>query len=142
MNNKEYQEWLKKVKEIEEHNEKVLIEFQEYLEKKSLSPKTINKHVDNMRFYANDFLLRYDLTPIEQGSDEIGSFLGDYFIRKTSWASKYTIQDNATGFIKLYTFLHEKGSITKEELMDMKEMIKEKKPYWIGEVERYWDDIL
>jgi len=84
MEDKEYKQWERQVEKVKKHNEQLLIEFQQWLKKQSLKPKTINNHVDNMRFYANEFLLRYDIIPIEKGTTEIGSYLGDFFIRKTS----------------------------------------------------------
>ena len=137
----EFKEWEKQVEIAKKHNEDLLIEFQQWLENKSLKPKTINGHLDNMRFYANEYLLRYDIIPIEKGSTEIGNFLGDFFIRKTSWASKYTIQENIASFKKLYTFLCENGNTSKSDLNEMKELIKDEKSDWIEEVEQYWNDL-
>lgn len=137
MNDKEYEEWEKQVELTKIHNNEVLAEFELYLSAKSLKPKTIYTHVENMKFFANNFLLRYEVKPIEEGSGDIGSYLGDYFIRKTCWASKYTVAENIAGFKKFYTFLFEKGSITKHDLDWMKEIIKDEKEDWMDEAESY-----
>jgi len=141
MEDQEFKEWEKQVENTKTHNEELLIEFQQWLESKSFKPKTVNSHIDNMRFFANEYLLRYEVIPIEKGSTEIGNYLGDYFIRKTSWASKYTIQENIAGFKKLYAFLCEYGHITNSDLEDMKELIKDEKSDWIDEVDQYWDNV-
>ena len=141
MNDKDYQEWERQVEEAKKHNNRILIEFENYLKTKLLKPNTIKNHIDNVEFYANDFLLRYEIIPIEKGFLEIGSFLGDFFIRKASWASKYTIKENIASFKKFYTFLNETGEISKNELNEMKELIKEEKADWIEEVENYWNNI-
>ena len=104
MNDKEYEEWEQQVEKTKKHNNKLLAEFEKYLKKKSLKSKTIKNHIDNIKFYVNDFLLRYEIIPAEKGALRIGSFLGDFFIRKASWASKYTIQENIASFKKFYTF--------------------------------------
>lgn len=139
MNDKEYKDWEKKVEEAQMHNNELIGEFEKYLKTKSLKPKTIRNHIFNIEFYANNFLLRYEIIPVEKGFLEIGNFLGDYFIRKASWSSKYTIQENVASFKKFYTFLNEIGKVSKTELDEMKELIKDEKSDWIDEVENYWE---
>ena len=141
MNDKEYKEWERQIEKAKKHNNKLLIEFEKYLKTKSLKSNTIKNHIDNVEFYANDFLLRYEIILVENGILEIGSFLGDFFIRKASWASKYTIQENIASFKKFYIFLNEIGKVSKNELNEMKELIKDEKSDWIEEVENYWDNI-
>jgi len=137
MNDKEYRDWERQVEKVKINNNKLLVEFSNYLQSKSLKSKTIKNHINNMEFYGNDFLLRYEIIPIEKGALEIGSFLGDYFIRKVCWASKYTIQENIASFKKFYTFLNEIDKISKTELDEMKAIIKDEKLDWIGEAEAY-----
>jgi len=141
MNDKEYKEWERQIEEAKMHNNKLLIEFEKHLKTKSLKPNTIKYHIDNVEFYANDFLLRYEIIPVEKGALQIGNFLGDFFIRKTSWASKYTIQENIASFKKFYSFLNKIGKVSNNELTEMKELIKDEKSDWIEEVENYWDNI-
>ena len=141
MNDKEYKEWERQIEEAKTHNNKLLIEFEKHLKTKSLKSNTIKNHIDNVEFYANDFLLRNEIIPVEKGILQIGNFLGDFFIRKASWASKYTIQENIASFKKFYSFLNEIGKVSKIELAEMKELIKDEKSDWIEEVENYWDNI-
>ena len=141
MEDKEYKEWESKIEKAKKYNNKLLIEFEKWLKKKSLKPNTIKNHINNIDFYANNFLLRYEIIPIEEGALEIGGFLGDYFIRKTCWASKYTIQENIASFKKFYTFLNEIEKTSTDELKKMKDLIKEEKQYWIEEVINYWESI-
>ena len=140
MKDKEYQEWERQIEETKKSNNQLLVEFEKYLKTKSLKSNTIKNHISNIEFYANDFLLYYEIIPIERGFLEIGGFLGDFFIRKASWSSKYTIQENIASFKKFYTFLNEMGKISKDELNEMKEIIKNRKTHWIAEVESYWGD--
>lgn len=137
MTDQEYKDWEKQVKKTEKHNNKVLTDFEQWLSAKSLKPKTISTHVENMRFFANEFLLRDEITRIEVGHDRIYGYLGDFFIRKTTWASKITINENIAGFKKLYTFLHENKKISKRDLDSMKLTIKECKEEWIEELPSY-----
>lgn len=141
MNDKEFKEWEKQVEATKKHNEKLLLEFQQWLETKSLKPKTIETHVENMRFYANEFLIRYDMGTIEQGALEIDGFLADYLIAKTTWGSKSSIRENIAGFKKLYTFLCERGHTSKSDLQEMKDLIKTEKSDWLDAVDDYWDNM-
>ncbi len=141
MNDKEFKEWENQVEITKENNNKLLIGFEEWLKRKSLKPKTVKNHIFNIKFFANSFLLRYGIIPVEEGSLKIGNFLGDYFIRKASWASKNAIQENVVSFKKFYTFLNEIGDVSNKELNEMKELIKEEKLGWIEEVEDYWNNI-
>ena len=63
--------------------------------------------------------------------------MGYWFIKKATWASPAQIKKNAASLKKFYTFLFEEKLITKEELNDLKEKIKEDMPDWIGTIERY-----
>ncbi len=139
MKDNEYKAWEKDVEAAEKHNNILIKEFKKYLEDKSLRPKTIKSHIDNINFYANNFLLYYDVTLVEEGFLRIGSFLGDYFIRKTTWSSKASIKENIASFKKFYSFLNEKGLISSSDLAQMKDLIKFEKDDWLDAVENYWD---
>ncbi len=140
MDDKEFEKWEKGVEENKKRNELLLREFENHLKNKSLSDKTISNHVFNVDFFVNDYLLRYDVIPAVDGIDHIGSFLGDYFIRKATWSSKSTINENVASFKKFYGFLAEIGKISKEKEQELKQLVKEEKKYWIEEVERYSND--
>lgn len=141
MDAKEFEKWEREVEEMIKRNNVLLKQFKSHLKNKSLTTKTINKHIYNVEFFINDFLLRHDVLPPEEGIENIDSFLGDYFIRKTTWASKATINENVSSFKKFYAFLAELGKISKEEEQELKYMIKEEKSYWIEGVEQYNNDL-
>ncbi len=141
MKNKDYQADEKRLKKRENHNNRLIAKFKDYLEKKSLKPKTIGKHIFNIKFFANNYLLYYDDSAIEEGFLGIGSFLGYYFIRKTNWSSKSTILENITSIKKFYTFMQEIGKISKEDLDELKESIKDGKEDWLEEMENYMNNI-
>ena len=133
MNNKEREDENKK---IQANNSVFLKGFEAYLTAKSVAPKTIQKHVSNINFFANTYLLRFDdMISVENGSDEIGMFLGDFFIRKVMWASKVSINENIASFKKFYTYLNEIGALSSEDLEIMKLIIKEEKEYWLEALE-------
>lgn len=141
MDDKDYQNWEKGVKAEEKVNQELLSEFEKWLQNKKLSSKTINYHVGNIDFYINHYLLYYDVTPATEGWQEISGFLGDFFIRKTTWASKYTVKENIASLKKFYNFLNEIGKLSDADLNEFWEIIKDEKESWLKEIETYWDDI-
>lgn len=131
-----------KVAKIKEQNEQLLAEFQQSLFNQQLSRKTIDKHMFNVEFYINTFLLHDDeLLEAKAGAPLISEFLGYWFIKKALWSSVDEINKNATSLKKFYTFLNEKGDISNEELDVLKETIKLEKPEWLEEVRRFDDPL-
>jgi len=125
---------------IKSYNKNLLAEFKEYLTKKKLTPRTIEKHLQNVEFYINVFLLYYEEQDARDGVSEISMYLGFWFIKKGPWSGISAINENASSLKKFYQFMLEKGEITKEEFTELKETIKEEKPEWIATMERYLDE--
>ena len=72
-------------------------------------------------------MLYEDAIEAKDGIRDIGMFLGYWFIRKAMWASQSSIRGNATSLKKFYTFMHEKRLVEKDDLVDLKETIKDLK---------------
>jgi len=132
-----YEQYEKDCKRIREENESLLNDFKKWLSDKKLSKKTIDKHVSNVDFYINDFLLYEDAIEAADGVSSIGMFLGYWFIRKAMWASKSAIKQNAASLKKFYEFMLERRKIAKESFEHLKETIKEDMPEWTATMERY-----
>ena len=92
-----------------------------------------------VEFYLNNFLLYEDAIEAAEGVGKVNMFLGYWFIKKAMWASKSSIKGNATSLKKFYTFMHEKGLISKNDLTGLKQRIKENMPEWLETLERYDD---
>lgn len=133
----DYIEFENKCKEIRADNTKLLDEFQAWLNNKKLVDKTINNHISNVDFYINEYLLYEDATEAKNGYELIGMFLGDWFIRKTMWASCASIKANVASLKKFYTFMFEKGYISSENFEELKFTIKEEMPDWLEDMKRY-----
>ena len=136
---KSYEQYERECKRIRKENENLSIVFGKWLSDKKLSKKTTGKHVSNVDFYINDFLLYEDAIEAADGVSNIGMFLGYWFIRKAMWASKTAIKENAASLKKFYQFMLEKKKISKESFEYLKETIKEDMPEWIATMERYDD---
>jgi site-specific recombinase XerD len=147
----DYEKFEIECEKVRQDNEKYLNKFSEWLNKSKLSEKIINKHISNIEFYINDYLLYDDINEAKDGSDAIGMFLGYWFIRKAMCSSKATIKSNATSLKKFYAFMKEENLITGMELSRLNETIKEDMPKWLATMDRYdnitiddiddvWDD--
>ena len=136
----DYAQYEADCEKIRKANNKLLNDFGTWLKASKLKEKTIKRHIDNVDFYINEFLLYEDAVKAKDGAPEIGMFLGYWFIRKAMWASPAQIRSNAASLKKFYTFLFEKEMIKKEDLVDLKTSIKEDMPEWIATVNRYDDE--
>lgn len=135
----DYEDYEKACDKIRKSNAKLLTQFEDWLVKKNLTPNTIDKHIGNVDFYINDYLLYEDANEPEEGVSSINMFLGYWFIRKAMWACESSIKNNAASLKKFYTFLHEFGRIDKEDLEYLKITIKENMSDWIETLRRYDD---
>ena len=139
----DYEEYKKQVELIGKENEKLLSAFKKWLKDKGLSEKTIRNHIDNVSFYINEFLCYYEPATAQKGCCglTINSFLGDWFVRKTTWASPAQVKSNAASIKKFYRWmLEETDLIDKSSYEDLCDEIKSEMPVWQENAE-FDDDV-
>jgi intergrase/recombinase len=122
---------------IRESNQQLLEEFAAWLSAQGLGEATIRKHVQNVEFYIDHFLLYEDATEPQDGALRVDMFLGSWFIRKAVWASEATVKASATALKKFYTFLHARGMVSADTLQALQRIIKRDMPKWLKKVRRY-----
>lgn len=137
----DYETYEAECEKIQAENQLLLDAFQESLEAKKLSKKTVNKHVYNIDFFINDYLLYEEPQQPEDGVIGLNYFFSDWFIRKAMWASATSIKENITSLKKFYGFLEEKGRIEPDEYLDMLQEIKESKDEWLENLRQYDEEI-
>ena len=115
----------KKIKENQKRNKKFMKEFEEWLKEKSLSDKTIKKHLSNVDLFINDYLNYYDIETAEEGITSVYSFLNGWFIEKCMWATPYTTKEEAASIKKFYAYMSEKGYVEKEDYKFLCEELKD-----------------
>ena len=132
----ELDDYEEKIEKICDNNNAHLTEFEKHLKDNGLSKKTIDNHVSNVRFYLNNYLARYEAEDVTCGciSGNVANFLGNWFIRKTTWASCSHIKSNAASFKKFYAFMLEKGVVRQEDYDELTETIKEEMSDWLEEM--------
>ena len=133
----DYEKYEQDCKQIRAENQKLLDDFETWLRNKNLVDDTIRTHTSNIDFYINQFLLYREAKEAKEGHTEVSWFLGDWFIRKAMWASVSSIKENAASLKKFYTFMLEKGCISEDDLIDLKETIKDEMPDWLEELRRF-----
>ena len=135
----DYEQYEIDCERIRKSNGKLLEDFAGWLEQSGLASKTINRHTENIDFYINEFLLYEDAEEPQEGVHSVDMFLGYWFVKKAMWASPASIKSNAASLKKFYTFLHERGQVSQEDLDSLKEIIKEEMPEWLATLGRYDD---
>ena len=100
-------------------------EFEECLKEKSVSDKTIKKHLSNVDLFINDYLNYYDVETAEEGIDSVYSFLSGWFIEKCMWATPCTTKEEAASIKKFYAYMSEKGYVEKEDYKFLCEDLKD-----------------
>ena len=115
----------RKIKENQTRNKKFIKEFEEWLKEKSLSDKTIKKHLSNVDLFINDYLNYYDVETAEEGINSVYSFLSGWFIEKCMWATPYTTKEEAASIKKFYAYMSEKGYVEKEDYKFLCEELKD-----------------
>jgi len=135
----DYEDYEKECERIRQENYQLMKEFDLWLQGKQLTESTIRKHLSNIDFYINEFLLSEEPEPIKakDGATEICVFLGDWFIRKASWSSTSGIKSNVASLKKFYKFMCEKGLTEQKDLDNMKDAIKEYMPDWLDQMKRF-----
>ncbi len=120
-------------------NEKYLEIFKDDLIAQDLVEKTIKKHLSNVEFYINVFLLHYGVIPMKDGVYEVDEFLGYYFIKKCLWSTPATIKENISSLKKFYKCMLEHELVSQESYDFLCTIIKENKEVWLEDCKQFND---
>ncbi len=124
------------VEELDELREKqwerskiVFDSFFKYLKEKGLKESTAAQKAEMVAFFVMQYLFIYSDyadSIVEVYEDEIRTFLGNWYIRK-SWTPREAEMNKILTAIKdFYTFLHKEGFIDKEYLNEIKAVCNDK----------------
>ncbi len=99
----------------------LLKKFERFITKeKKLSQETINKHLNNLDFFLNVYLNRYErISPTAVSEIEITDFLGNFYIRKVIDGTKSGLLSFIPSIKKFYRFLLEIGEIDEDQYTDI-----------------------
>ena len=127
----------KKCDAIKEENARMLQLFEEDMV--GLKPKTIDRHLDNVEFFLNTYLLRMGLNDYIKGMDYVDDYLGNFYIRKCMWSTPGNIKTTATSIKKFYQCMLKHEMIQKPDFECMCETISENMWKWQVDCEMYND---
>lgn len=133
-----FEEYEKQCEGIRNTNEKYLQMFEEDMQGK-LKPVTINRHLRNVDFYLNVFLLRETPHTMQDGVLMLDSYLGDFFIRKCGWSTPGTIKSTAASIKKFYKCMLEHKEISFADFDFLNSEIKDLTPEWQSLCAQYND---
>lgn len=126
----DYDQYLEECKKIKERNYLLLDLFKDDLIQSGLKDKTISRHLSNVEFYINEFLLYRDAYPMEEGLNMLDDYLGNFYIRKCLWSTPGNIKSTATSIKKFYKSMVDHGEIDKEGYYDLCSLIKDSMDIW------------
>ena len=126
----DYDQYLEECKKIKERNYLLLDLFKDDLIQSGLKDKTISRHLSNVEFYINEFLLYTDAYPMEEGLNMFDDYLGNFYIRKCLWSTPGNIKSTATSIKKFYKSMVDHGKVDKEDYYDLCSLIKDSMDIW------------
>lgn len=135
----DYEGYQKACEMIRRDNADLLELFERDLIRNGLSQKTVSRHIDNVEFYINDYLLYEDARPMEDGVFQIDDFLGYFFIRKCMWSTPGTIKSTAASIKKFYKCMADYERISREDYDYLCGVIRDNMSNWQSDCEQFND---
>ena len=126
----EYDDYSKGCDMIRAKNDEYLALFKQALVDDGLKDNTIRRHLSNVDFYINDFLLYEEPLTMEYGMVRIDAFLGDFFIRKCMWSTPGNIKSTAASIKKFYKCMLDRGIVKKKDFEFLCSKIKTGMDVW------------
>lgn len=118
-------QWETHIEASIKNNEKLLAAFKEYtIAVKGLSEKTLKRHMENLGYYLNIYLIEYEQATPVNSTEAAGNFLSSFFVEKNLASSSASLKQCGSSLKKLYQFLCEAGEISKTDLTEINESIK------------------
>ena len=125
--------------EIRAKNNEYLDLFEEALITDGLKSSTIKRHLSNVDFYINEFLLYNEPLTMDYGTARIDSFLGEFFIRKCMWSTPGNIKSTAASIKKFYKCMMDQGIVKKEAYEFLCSEIRDGMETWQSDCVKYND---
>lgn len=124
---------------IRRDNNVYLDDFWYWLRDKGQAAATASKHYSNVDTYLNVYLASYERVAVEEGTEYVDGYLGNFFIRKCLWSTPETIRTTATSIVKFYEYMAKRGVVDTFDVNSMKRTIKREMPEWQDTCARYND---
>lgn len=135
----DYEKLEKECMKIREENLAYLDMFEKDLVSSGIRDTTVKRHVSNVRFYLNTFLLHEDALCMRDGTKETDMYFGDFFIRRCAWSTPASIKSAACSLKKFYRCMAEHDLITPDDYQSLCNDIRDLMPVWLDLCEQYND---
>jgi site-specific recombinase XerD len=133
----------RQVAAIHAYNAPFYERFTAWLAASGLSARTIQTHIENVQFFADEYLTYYE--PLERvdeaDASDIASFLSDWFLRKAAWSSPNAMRINVASFKKFFTWIGQQGHMDAEAVAEILLDLKESRDEYIEAAEAYEADL-
>ncbi len=134
-----YEDYEEEVAREKEKNEKILGIFEKWLSESGIKEKTINKHIDNVSFYINEYLLYDDCVPANEGITSMDGFFNWFFPRKAMWSSKASTKETVASLKKFYKCLAAVGLVKDDDYEFMLSEVKSNMDDWLDHYDNQYD---
>ena len=121
---REYADYENRCTVIHQQNSSYLHLFESDID--GLAPKTIKRHLQNVDFFLNTYLLFDEANPLsmQDGVNAIDDFLG-YFLEEKTYFTDSTKRSFVTSLRKFYKSMAKHGKITPEQYEDVVESLQD-----------------
>jgi len=123
------------VETIRAANEPILAAFQAWLGEAGLNAPTVRSHVQNIELFATYLVYYEPLKRLDEAeSDDVWTFLGDWFPRKALWASVSSVKAYLASFKKFYRWMGETGRVAPATVEEVLDTLKEERETFLRTV--------
>lgn len=126
-----------------ERNAELLRAFEQWLTQKRLSAKTVQRHLDNVVFFADVYMAgdggSIELPrPADQAETmDVDEFLSEWFMREAAWVSVGTIKAHIASLKKFFACLKEMGQMPAGKADEVLELLRVDRDYYIELMREY-----
>lgn len=118
-------------------NQKYINEFEEYLKNNKLKDNTIKKHVENVEFFLNSYLLHEFKYNIFDSIDSLNDFFSYFFIHKYAFSSVANMKEFISSLKHFYKYMYQYKYINSEANDFANFLFKDEKDNWIEKMKEY-----
>lgn len=115
-----YQQFSRYCSQIRKNNDFVYEQFERYLfEYLHLSIAEVDQHLELIETFLDEFLLLEVIRTPTSNYNDIAFFLNHWYIKKSYWSNRHTVQQSGHSLKIFYIFLMRAGEISIEEFKEI-----------------------
>ena len=128
-----------------ERNAELLRTFEQWLTRKNLSARTVQRHLDNVEVFAGEYMAEGGSMEIPRPADQaetvdVDEFLSEWFVREAERASARAVEANITSLKRFYRCLGEMGQMEPAKANEVLELLRADRDYYIELAEKYEEE--